>query len=176
MNEVFAAIESPETDAFISSESSLRRMFLKLESNPSVRQLVRALQGGEIQPEIVLSRMGKLASRTIDFRFRNPSDTALAAYLYAIAVATQDSLYLACRIALVALNTWLSKRIVEGIIGKWSNDYTSSTQYFALPPEYGLKPGVFQGRQFADTFNDFIQIPATFSEKPNLFCSQDSSQ
>jgi len=157
---IFAGIESAETDAAISSESSLRRVLTKLNSVPEVQRVLNGLLEATISPEMILSRMMRLASKTVDYRFRNPHDTALAAYLYSIVVCAPNSLLVACRIALGAPHTWLSAQIVEIILNDWGTKYSSVQQEFSH--SVGL-PSWVKGQPqpqspSTEVFNDFIQI------------------
>lgn len=166
MKQLFVEIEGAALDAAITQESSMRRILKVLESSGTVRRLVTAIQSSHLPAEDVLSRMSRLAGTSVDFRYRNPRDTALAAYLYAIIVSAPRYLYVACRIVLTAPNTWLSNQIVGIIIKEWARSYTLGTQvYSAATPEAWSTSATSQGGTKRENVGDFIQIAPFHAQK-----------
>jgi hypothetical protein len=134
-----------------------------LDSSAELKSLTQILQKDSTGADAVLSRMARLAGTSVDFRFRNRNDTALAAYLYGIVVTSPNALLVACRIALTAPNTWLSNQLVSLIMSGWANSSSSTEQ--SLNVEGGwdsIGPVSINSRLRDETGVDVIQIGPIF--------------
>jgi hypothetical protein len=162
---LFQEIEGSALDASISAESSFRRVLKMLDSAKGVDALTRMLREGTVPVELILSRMTRLASETVDFRYRNPRDIALAAYLYSISLSRPSSFLMAARIVLNAPNTWLCQRLVDTVLEQWKHLNGTSIQPFSGMPgtviaAEGTVPANAESpwHSAGETVNDFIQI------------------
>lgn len=142
LKELFARIEGPGFDAQISAESSIRRVLKVLDSSPELKALTQLLRTDSGVAEAVLSRMARLARTTVDFRFRNKNDSALAAYLYAIVISSPNALLVACRIAITAPNTWLSNQLISMVLSGWASQSNSTEQSWLMPKDPAWNRGV----------------------------------
>jgi len=107
--------------------------------------------------------MAKLADKTVDFRYRNPHDTAIAAYLYSLIVSSPQVLLVACRIALAAQNTSLSSKLVQIITDEWARSFSSNSQPFPSIAANNQNPPTIVSSSFITTdathpVNDYIRI------------------
>jgi hypothetical protein len=132
--DLFKQIESSNFDVAISAESSVRRILKVLNSQKSVVKLIDFIRKDHQMAEVVLSRIARLAGTSVDYRYRNKHDVALAAYFYIIMASAPQLFGVAARLVLGAPNTWLTQQLVNLVLNARGGSIALATQPYSFVP------------------------------------------
>jgi hypothetical protein len=86
-----------------------------LASNGTVLELVSFLSNRSLA-ERCLRRIGSLASLTVDLRFENPFDAALAAYLHALSAKHPDLSRIGASVVQACPRCWWGRRVANHLL------------------------------------------------------------
>ena len=110
LQSLFREIESHEFAAYLGVTSNLNTFLRVAFEQEIVRTLCDALDSRENFKEVIF-RIHELSKKSIDERYENPSDTALAIYVQAIYLKDLELGQIAAEIALKAPQTWWTSKV-----------------------------------------------------------------
>jgi hypothetical protein len=114
LNKLFAEIESTETAVRTGVVSGYRLFLSALDSLPAVRELKELCKKEEAAVK-VLQRVLRISEYSIDTRFENPLDTAIAAYLYILGGTNPRLARIATVAVQRAVNCWWAPKVADAI-------------------------------------------------------------
>lgn len=116
LQDAFIEIESGEFDARVNVVSGMGRFFKAARQEPAVIDLFRELGSSGSSCEDVLGRIHDLSNLSVDSRYENPKDSAIAILLWSLTYAQPDYAVLAAHYADRASQTWYTKKMAHALI------------------------------------------------------------
>jgi len=87
-----------------------------LEESPELGELLRFLRSDVKAPSNVLNRIRAISAISIDYRYENPYDIALAAYVFSLHFFSRALAGFAAEIAFAAPLTWWAREIARYVL------------------------------------------------------------
>jgi hypothetical protein len=103
-------IESLDFAVRLNLASGLKRFIQLLRNEPSVKLLINVINKDTSLKTAVLKRVKDLSGRDFDERYENPSDTAVAAYVWLLGLMDPEAWKSAAAIAASMPQTWWARK------------------------------------------------------------------
>src|SRR5271166_4276588 len=108
---LFAKIESPEFDAHVNVASTQRVFLAVLKTSPAYQELFLYLRRNAEASQVIFSRVKGLVALQFDPRYANPNDSAVAAYLWALAQTHPEFGRMTAEVVLNARQIWWARTV-----------------------------------------------------------------
>ena len=152
LNELFKYIESDLFSANVNLASDLRTFLKLVRGQPEVEALRRVIKSQEARLHL-LRRVCSLAGLEADVRYENPYDSALATYLWSLALVDHE---LACHAAEVIRRVplcWWAREISARLLRSSLTRSDAST-----PPETEIRQAIEDGARVEFESNDASDV------------------
>jgi len=137
MDRFFEDIESHEFAARVNVASNLVTFLRGARSQVSVIGIFEELEKEEKLFQ-VLTRLIDLSKKTVDPRYENPWDTALAVYLWLVSLKSTKAASLGAQFILQSPQCWWAERIARSILlGRSSQEKINIQNILPLNPKSG---------------------------------------
>ncbi len=109
-------IESEEFTAMLNVASTSKAYLTGLNEQPAFKELTQLLRDSFADVNEVVRRIRALATVEIDPHYENPYDSALAAYVWALAVTRPNIARVAAVAAVSARQTWWGREVATQVL------------------------------------------------------------
>ncbi len=116
MKDQFAAIESDEFAAEANLASGLSDFLFQIKRSNAFTSLFRLASESSSAAYAILSRVLRLSKLSIDSRYENPFDTAVAVYLVILARAKPELAEIAATHAYHLQNSWWARKTAAQVL------------------------------------------------------------
>jgi hypothetical protein len=125
VQQLFERIESPTFSYRVTVESSLRRALLNIADQPDCQSLINLIKT-EGKSEPVLSRLIVLTRQSVDPRYQNPHDVAMATYLFTLQQTNAQVARIGAEATIAVAGTWWASKIAQLILDRaWITNVSS---------------------------------------------------
>ena len=116
VQQIFNEVEKPSFSYQITVESTLRRILLNLGSQPLTQRLIACVKTGNANTGSILERLIDLTRQSVDPRYENPLDTAMATYLFVLQQLDPRLALVGAEAVINVPATWWAARVAQVIL------------------------------------------------------------
>jgi hypothetical protein len=118
LDQIRTLIESESLATETGVASGYRSFEGALDTSAAFQQLLGFIDADQGNVEKIVRLVQMLSEQRVDYRYENPNDTALAAYVRAIKLVAPKNAQVAASFSITASNTWWARKIAEQVLSE----------------------------------------------------------
>ena len=164
LRDALIEIESGEFDARVNVVSGLGLFFKAARQEPAVVDLFRELASSGSSCEDVLGKIHDLSNLSVDSRYENPKDSAIAILLWSLTYAQPEYSVLAAHYADRAGQTWYTRKLAHALIEPIPN--SSGDDLIYESDEASIFPMTNETTDVKINLSSFAAVGQTLQPRP----------